>query len=165
MTLLELAKQNKITDAIRQVAENEKQDVSYVLQMAATGEIVIPLNANKDPKKIRLCGIGTGLRTKVNANIGTSSSQTEISKELEKLNVAAEAGADTVMDLSTGGDLKAIRRAIVEKSSLPVGTVPIYQAAVVAYRKHGAVWHMSKENIFKTLEEQASDGVYFFTIH
>lgn len=165
MTLLELAKQNKITDTIKQVAENEYQDASYVLDKVALGEIVIPLNKNKDSNRIKVCGIGTGLRTKVNANIGTSSASFQISDEIDKLRIATEAGADAVMDLSTGGDLCAIRRAIIENSILPIGTVPIYEAAVAAYKKHGAVWRMDKDDMFRALEGQAKDGVDFFTVH
>lgn len=165
MTLIEQAKQNKITDTIRQVAENEYQDASYVLDKVALGEIVIPLNKNKDCNRIKVCGIGTGLRTKVNANIGTSSASFQITDEINKLRIAQEAGADTVMDLSTGGDLAQIRKAIIENSILPVGTVPIYEAAVTAYKKHGAVWRMDKDAIFRVLEEQAKDGVDFFTVH
>src|SRR3989338_8795250 len=165
MTLLENAKQNKITDAIRQVARDEGLEVAYILKKIAAGEIVIPINKNRQHKKIKLCGIGRGLRTKVNANIGTSSKHTEISEELEKLNLAIEAGADTIMDLSTGGDLPGVRSQIVENSTLPVGSVPIYEAAVNAYRRNRPTWRMTEEDIFGALQNQAKEGIDFFTIH
>ena len=155
MTLLESAKQNKITDTIRQVAQDEGLDVRYILGKVASGEIVI----------LKRCGIGSRLRTKVNANIGTSIDRSKISDELEKLRIVIDAGADTVMDLSTGGDLVKMRRAIVENSTVPVGTVPIYEAAVWAYRRHGTVAKMSRDDLFKVLESQAKDGVDFFTVH
>lgn len=155
MTLIESAKQNKITDSIRQVAQDEGLDARYILEKVVAGEIII----------LRRCGIGSGLRTKVNANIGTSGERAKISDELEKLRIAIEAGADAVMDLSTGGDLAKIRRAIVENSSIPVGTVPIYETAVASYKKHGTVSKMTSDDIFKVLESQAKDGVDFFTVH
>jgi len=155
MTLIETAKQNKIADVFKAVAKDEGLDPAYITEKVASGEIVI----------LKDCGIGAGLRTKVNANIGTSSQHCEISEEIKKLQAAIEAGADVVMDLSTGGDLAAIRRAIVENSALPVGTVPIYEAAVAAYKKHGTVSKMTADDIFKVLESQAADGVNFFTVH
>lgn len=155
MTLLESAKQNKPTDAVKQVAQDEGRDIPFIMQKIAAGEIVILKN----------CGIGAGLRTKVNANIGTSVERADISEEIEKLRVAIDAGADTVMDLSTGGDLARIRRAIIENSTVPVGTVPIYEAAVAAYKKHGSVAGMDRDDIFRVLESQAADGADFFTVH
>lgn len=155
MTLIELAKQNKANDSFKRVAKEEGLDVSFVTDKVAKGEIVI----------LKDCGIGTGLRTKVNANIGTSSGRCKISEEVKKLRAAIEAGADAVMDLSTGGDLGAVRKAIIENSSVPVGTVPIYEAAIAAYKKYGAVYKMDLDSIFKTLRSQAEDGVNFFTVH
>ena len=164
MTLLEQAKNNKISENIKLVSQDEGVDVSFVLQKVASGEIAIPVN-NARPSKIKPCGIGSGLRTKVNANIGTSSEYSQIDIELEKLRVAIDCKADAVMDLSTGGDLALTRRAVIENSTVPVGTVPIYEAAVKAYRKYGSVTRMTEEDIFKALENQAKDGVDFFTVH
>lgn len=165
MTLIELARGNKTSDIVKQVAKDEAVEQAYLLKKIADGEIVIPLNKNKANKKIKLCGIGAGLRTKVNANLGTSSEYSGISDEIEKLHIAIGAGADAVMDLSTGANLQETRNRIIEESSVPVGTVPIYEAAVAAYKKHGSVTKMSKDDIFKALENQAKDGVDFFTIH
>jgi len=165
MTLIELAKQNKTNDIIAQAAKDEGIEVSFLLEHIAKGEVVIPLNNIRYNKNIKACAIGSGLRTKINANLGTSSEHSSISDEIEKLQAAIEAGADAVMDLSTGGDLERTRREIIENSTIPLGTVPIYEAAVAAYKKHGAVTRMDKDDIFKALENQAKDGVDFFTVH
>jgi phosphomethylpyrimidine synthase len=101
----------------------------------------------------------------VNANIGTSSDISDPEVEIEKLHQAINAGADAVMDLSTGGDIAAIRKRIIENCSVPIGTVPIYQAAIHAIRKHGAIVRMTTDELFDVIEEQASDGVDFVTVH
>ncbi len=123
MTQLEAAKKGIITPQMRAVAEAEGLEAEFIREGVAKGTIVIPANINH--AKLVPCGIGQGLRTKVNANIGTSPDYGDIDSELEKLRVAIEAGADTVMDLSTGGDISAIRRAIIAASTVPIGTVPI----------------------------------------
>ena len=109
----------------------------------AQGTIVLPANALR--KKARPVGIGQGLSIKVNANIGTSSDQIDLEQELEKLRICVEAKADTVMDLSTGGDLKEILRTMIAHSPLPLGTVPIYQAAVETIREKGGIIHLTAE--------------------
>ena len=126
MTQLDLAKEGAISPQMELVARNERVEVDLVRQGVAAGTIVIPANIRHT--NLVTCGIGHGLRTKVNANIGTSSDYGTIDTELEKLRVATAYGADTVMDLSTGGDIPAIRRAIIAGSPVPIGTVPIYQA-------------------------------------
>jgi len=126
MTQLELAKEGIISPQMEQVAQCEGVSVETIRQGVALGTIVIP--ANKNHTNLIPCAIGAGLKTKVNANIGTSSDYGDINTELDKLSVAIEAGADAVMDLSTGGDVTVMRQAIIAKSTIPVGTVPIYQA-------------------------------------
>ena len=106
-----------------------------------------------------------GAATKVNANIGTSSDFGSIDTELEKLRVAMAAGADTVMDLSTGGDIPAVRRAIIAAAACPIGTVPIYQAGIEAIARHGAIVKMTEEDVFAAVEDNARDGVDFITVH
>jgi phosphomethylpyrimidine synthase len=163
MTQLEMARKGEITPQMEAVARVEGLDAEFVRAGVAKGTVVIPANvrhANLVP-----CGIGTGLSTKVNANIGTSSDFGDESTELEKLRVALAAGADTVMDLSTGGDISAIRRAIIAATSLPVGTVPIYQAGIEAIDKRGAIVKMSVDDIFAAIEDNARDGVDFVTVH
>ncbi len=163
MTQLELAKQGILSPQLRHVADAEGVDEEFVLRNVAEGRIVIPANVNH--RNLIPCGIGQGLRVKVNANIGTSSDYGTVESELEKLRVAIEFGADTVMDLSTGGDISVIRRAIIEASHLPVGTVPIYQAGIEAIERRGAIVNMTVDDIFAALEQQAKDGVDFMTVH
>jgi phosphomethylpyrimidine synthase len=119
--------------------------------------VVIPKNK---VRKIRPLGIGEGLRTKVNANIGTSPRHSDVDEELAKVKVAVEAGADAIMDLSTGGDLDSIRKKIIENSPLPVGTVPIYQA--VAERP---LEEMDPDLLFEVIRKHAASGVDFITVH
>ena len=163
MTQLELAREGTISPQMSLVAKNEGLEVEFVRQGVAEGTIVIPANPNH--KNLAPCGIGQGLKTKVNANIGTSSDFGNIDTELEKLGVAAGCGADTVMDLSTGGDISAVRRAIIASTPLPLGTVPIYQAGVEAIAGSGAIVKMTVDELFSTIEEHARDGVDFMTVH
>jgi len=145
------------------VAQNEGLEAEFIRQGVAEGKIVIP--ANIEHTNLVPCGIGQGLKTKVNANIGTSSDFGNIDTELEKLRVAIDCGADTVMDLSTGGDISAIRRVIIASSPLPIGTVPIYQAGIEAIARHGAIVKMTVDGLFSAIEEHARDGVDFLTVH
>jgi len=163
MTQLELARKGTISPPMKHVAEKEGVETNFIIQGLADGEIIIPANSNHT--KLIPCGIGKGLRTKVNANIGTSSDFCDLNTELRKLQTAIDFGADTVMDLSTGGDISAIRRAIVSASTVPVGTVPIYQAGIEAIESHGAIVNMSVDEIFAVIEEHAKDGVDFMTVH
>ncbi len=163
MTQLEYAKKGKTTPEMRFVAKSEGVEPKELLKKVASGKVVIP--SNRLRKKSRLCGIGEGLRTKVNANIGTSEGASGLKKELDKLRVAVANGADTIMDLSTGGDLRKIRRAILKASSVPVGTVPIYEIAVNATKNKRTIPEITSEEIFAVLEEQAEEGVDFFTVH
>ncbi len=163
MTQLELAKRGLISSQMKVVAEYEGLDAEFIRQGVADGTMVIPANVNHANLIPR--GIGKGLKTKVNANIGTSSDFGSIDTELEKLRVAIEYGADAVMDLSTGGDISAIRQAIVAASTVPIGTVPIYQAGIRAIDKHGAIIKMTVDELFATIEEHVSQGVDFITVH
>ncbi len=163
MTQLEMAKKNIISPQMEVVAGHENVDAEMVRRGVAEGTIVIPANVNH--KDLAPLGIGKGLRTKVNANIGTSSDYCDVKLELEKLRVAIEAGADTVMDLSTGGDISAIRREILAASPVPIGTVPIYQAAIAAIEKHGAIVKMTVDELFAGIEEHCQDGIDFITVH
>ena len=163
MTQLEMAREGKITPQMALVAKNEGLEAEVIRQRVAEGTIVIPANIKHE--SLITCGIGQGLKTKVNANIGTSSDFGDMDTELEKLKVAAESGADTVMDLSTGGDISAIRRAIIATSTLPIGTVPVYQAGIEAIAHHGAIVKMSVDELFAVIEEHAHDGVDFMTVH
>ncbi len=163
MTQLEIARQGNISSQMEAVARVESLDAEFVRQGIERGTIVIPANINHFG--LVPCGIGAGLATKVNANIGTSSDFGDVNTEMEKVSVALEAGADTVMDLSTGGDIPAIRRSIIAACSRSVGTVPIYQAGIEAIEKRGAIIKMTADDIFNAIEDNARDGVDFITVH
>ena len=163
MTQLQLARQGVISPQMKLVAEKEGIEAETIRQGVAEGTIVIPANANR--RNLQVCGIGKGLSTKVNANVGTSSAHTSMEIELEKARVVMDFKADAIMDLSTGGDIAAIRQAILESCPLPLGTVPIYQAAIEAVDKRGAIVNMTADDIFGVIERQAEDGVDFMTVH
>jgi len=163
MTQLELARKGVVSPQINHVAEKEGVESDFIIQGLVEGKIVIPANVNHT--NLIPCGIGAGLRTKVNANIGTSSDICDLNTELKKLQAAISSGADTVMDLSTGGDISAIRKAIIHASTVPVGTVPIYQAGIEAIEKRGAIVNMSVDDIFTIIQKHAKDGVDFMTVH
>lgn len=163
MTQLELAREGRISPQMKLVAEKEGVEAEFIRHGVAQGTIIIPANikhTNLEPR-----GIGKGLHTKVNANLGTSADYGNTDTELEKLRVAIEYKSDTVMDLSTGGDLAAIRQAIIASCPLPLGTVPIYQAGIEAIERRGAIVNMTADDLLDTIEQQAKDGVDFVTVH
>jgi len=163
MTQIELAKNGIVPPQVKHVAEKEGAGIDSILQGLIEGTIVIPANPNH--KNLIPYGIGKRLKTKVNANIGTSSDFCNLDTELKKVRAAIDSGSDTIMDLSTGGDISAIRRAIIACSTVPIGTVPIYQAGIEAIAKHGTIVNMTTDEIFAVIEEQAKDGVDFMTVH
>jgi len=163
MTQLQMARKDEITKEMTIVAQKEGHEVEVIRDGIARGQIVIPANINH--KNLDPCGLGKGLSTKVNANIGTSSDYNDLNIEMEKLRLCIEAKADTVMDLSTGGDINATRRALMQACTLPVGTVPIYQAGIGAIDARGSVVHMTADDLFAAIEDQAKDGVDFMTVH
>lgn len=164
MTLLETARKGLITDLMRQAAAAEQIDPELLRQRLAAGTAVICHNLrhrNGTP-----LAVGLGLRTKVNANIGTSRDDTSIDKELEKARVAVAAGADAIMDLSTGGPVDEIRRAIIAETGVCIGSVPLYQAALDAVnRQKKAIVDMTVEDIFAGIVKHLDDGVDFITVH
>ena len=162
-TQLDSARQGTVTPAMRQVAEAEGMDADLLRGRMAEGRIVIP--ANRRRKASRLCGIGLGIRTKVNANIGTSMDCASVENELAKLRAAVDAGADAVMDLSTGGDLRQVRRALMDACPVTVGSVPIYEAAALAARSHHDVRRMTADDMFAAVRSHCEDGVDFVTVH
>jgi phosphomethylpyrimidine synthase len=162
MSLVTDAKSGIITEEMRLVARQEGVTEEFVRRGLAGGHIVIPVSPYR---KVKICGIGEGLRTKVNASIGTSSDIVDVDMEVEKAKMAESAGADTLMELSTGGDLTAIRKTVVASTSLSVGSVPLYQAFIEAARKDGAVVHMREDDLFRVTAEQAKLGTNFMAIH
>ena len=162
-TQLERARAGELTPEMARVARDEARDPEWVRQMVAAGEIVIPCHPGRPDQ--RVVGIGTGLRTKVNASIGTSSDIKDISLETEKARVAQAEGADTLMELSTGGDLDLIRRRVLESVDLPVGNVPLYQAFAETIRTHRNPNRLDPEYLFDLIERQLEDGISFMAIH
>lgn len=162
-TQMQLARQGIITEAMLQVAAQEQLAPEVIRAGVAAGTIAVCCNINH--KNLVPCGVGQGLAVKVNANIGTSSAYPDPEPELAKLRAAIDAGADSVMDLSTGDNIDASRKAIIAASTVMVGTVPIYQATVETIKKRGAVVEMTKEDLFEVIRQQAADGTDFMTIH
>lgn len=158
MTQLEQARAGAITKEMEIVASSENIKTKVLREKIESGLVVIP--ASVKHSGLKPIGIGNGLRTKINANIGSSPNKAEIDFELEKLKVAIEAGADTVMDLSTGGNIDEIRQAILSNSNVPVGTVPIYQAAV---KKD--IIELTEDDFFDGIKKHIKDGVDFITVH
>lgn len=163
MTQLESARAGKISAEMRRVAKDEGVDVEFVRRSIARGRVVIPKN-NRHPIAIP-CGIGEGLRTKINANIGTSKDSSDIATELRKMREAVDLGSDTIMDLSTGALVNKTRAAILAKAKVPVGTVPIYEIVINGFAKYGNIEDITIDEMFSVLEKQAAEGVDFFTIH
>ena len=161
-TQLEYARRRKITEEMKEIAADEGLTPTYVMRGVAQGRIVVMKNLRRE---IPPLGIGEGLRIKVNANIGTSKDLCDVEKELEKAREAEYAGTDTLMDLSTGGDIDAIRRRILKETRVPLGTVPIYQAAIEAQEKRGSIVDMTEDDLFNVIERNAKDGVDFITVH
>jgi len=163
MTHREKVRKGNLTAAIRKVAKQEKLKPEEVAELFLAGKIVIPHNPRHPLGKP--VGIGTRLRTKVNVNLGTSMDYADLETELEKVRVAVKYEADTIMDLSTGGNIQEIRRQILKASPLPVGTVPIYQAAIEAIDRRGSIVAMTEDDLFAVIEAQAKEGVDFMTVH
>ncbi|MFX0042061.1 MAG: phosphomethylpyrimidine synthase ThiC [Candidatus Hodarchaeota archaeon] len=160
------ARSGKITKEMELVAKCEQLDLEFIRRGIEKGRIVIPKSNRRELKSP--IGIGKGLLVKINANIGSSKTVCNIDMELEKAKIAVQFGADTVMDLSSGvteQDIKSIRRNILSEVNVPLGTVPIYQTAVRSIEKKGAIIHMDEDDMFNVVEEQAKEGVDFFTIH
>jgi len=163
MTQLEYAKNNIITPLMKRIACEEGKSPNLILKYVKEGKAVILHNRKHNIKNP--CAVGWGLRTKINANIGTSTDKSQISDELKKIEVAVKYGADTIMDLSVGGDLKKIRKQILEYSPVPIGTVPVYEIAVNAQKTKGNFLKFTIDDILDILKTQAKEGVDFFTIH
>ena len=163
MTQMMEARKGILTKEMKKVSLEEGVSSEWLRQKVASGHIVIP--ANRNHRGVKAVGIGEGLRIKVNTNLGTSSDHCDLEEELKKLRVSIKAGTDTVMDLSTGGDISGIRAEILKHAPIPLGTVPIYQAAVKAVRKRKALAKMRAQDLFEVIEAQAEEGVDFMTVH
>ncbi len=155
-TLMEMAHAGIVTKEIKSVAAKEGINADAIRNLVAQGLLVIPKNINS---KSRPLGIGKLMRTKINANVGTSRDYVDIDAEVKKAETAEKYSADTIMDLSTGGDLDLIRRRIIDVVSVPVGSVPIYQAA------SSGIENMTSDDMFNAVRKHADDGIDFVTIH
>ncbi|MFC1501016.1 phosphomethylpyrimidine synthase ThiC [Elusimicrobiota bacterium] len=163
MNIIDVAKSKKNIGELVAIAEKEKISLEVLYNGIVSGHIAVPKNKNRNLKE--WVAIGEGLRTKVNANIGTSPDHISIDEEIDKVEASLNAGADAVMDLSTGGNLKEIRKIILNKCSVPVGTVPIYQVACETVSKGNKISQMSSSHMFDVIEQQAEEGVDFMTVH
>jgi phosphomethylpyrimidine synthase len=152
-----------VTDELLQIAKFEGIDPETLRKKVLAGHVVVPKNPIHNPNPV---GIGSGLRVKINVNLGTSPDHIDLNEELEKAQIAIKFGTDTIMDLSIGGDIDNVRKKILESVNLPLGTVPIYQAGLeVAKTTNGAVVDMTEDQIFNAIEKHAKDGVDFMTVH
>jgi phosphomethylpyrimidine synthase len=163
MTQLEHARAGEITAEMKTVAASEHLEDAALVSAIAAGTVVIP--ANRNHKNLRPVGIGKGLKTKVNANIGTSSDFSGLEDEQRKLQAVLDCGCDAVMDLSTGGDVTAIRRALLARATIPFGNVPVYEMMVDAPRLGMPFISLVPERMFEYVRRQAEDGVDFMTVH
>ncbi|MBZ4666120.1 phosphomethylpyrimidine synthase ThiC [Mahella sp.] len=163
MTQLQAAKNGIITEQMKAAASAEGIDAEEIRRGIADGTIVLPANINH--KGLKPMAVGKGLSTKINANIGTSEAFNDLAVELSKLDTAIDAGAHSIMDLSTGGSIDDIRRTILDHCPVMLGTVPIYQTAVETLRTGKTIVDMEADDIFDVIEKQAQDGVDFMTVH
>lgn len=163
LTQLESARHGRITDEMKQAAEAEGVPPEEIRRGIAQGSVVLLRNARHvDSTPV---AVGTGLRTKVNANIGSSKDHADPALECEKARRSREAGTDTFMDLSTGGDIDAIRKQVMAEAPIPIGTVPFYQAAIETVREGRSLVEMGEDKLFRTIERHVEDGVDFLTVH
>jgi phosphomethylpyrimidine synthase len=160
MTQLQQARNGNITESMRQIARTESVPVELIRNEVAAGRLVIPANRIHLERKLRPIGIGRAISTKINANIGASPLASDEAGELRKLEVALKYGADTVMDLSTGGDVDRCRSNLIEHSPIPLGTVPLYEMII-----HKPIEELTYDDILETCRKQAEQGVDFFTVH
>ena len=163
MNVIESCRKKNISPLIKRISRLEHQEINTLIKNISSGKTVILKNRIhklKDP-----CAVGKDLRTKVNVNIGGSTDVSNIKNELKKLEISIKYGADTIMDLSVGNNIKRMRKEIIANSSLPIGTVPIYEAAQQAGYKRKSFIKMTKDDILEVIERQAEEGVDFFTIH
>jgi len=157
------ALEGRITDVMRHVAAYEGVEEQKVMELLASGQVAIP--ANPGHKALEPRGVGGPFTVKVNANLGTSLACNDPELELKKLDACIQAGADAVMDLSTGGDMDELRREVIRRSTIPVGTVPIYDAAVRAYEAKGDPTLLTGDDMMDAVRRHAEDGVDFVTVH
>jgi phosphomethylpyrimidine synthase len=160
-TIMEEARRGVVSPLIKEIARKEKVSEEFVRNGIASGRICVPHNPIHDPVP---AAIGEGMSVKINVNLGTSRDMVDVEQESEKLKVALKYGADAVMDLSTGGDIDAIRARLLKECPVMMGSVPIYETGVLAARKN-AIVEMTEDDIFSGIEKHAKDGMDFMTVH
>ena len=160
VTQLAFARQGVITDAMKRVAEREGLEAELIRSEIARGRLIIPANIHHLASSLDPMGVGLVATVKINANMGNSAVTSNQEAELKKLHMAVHYGADTVMDLSTGGDIPEIRKAIIAASPVPLGTVPIYEALTRVKR----VEDLTPQILLEVIREQAEQGVDYMTI-
>ena len=163
MTQLISAQNNELTPEVKAIAVKEEIDAKVLMQKVAEGKVVVLKNINH--KNVIPTGIGEGLSVKINANIGTSSQRSTTDDEICKLRISEKYGADTIMDLSTGPNIDTIRRELISKCSIPIGTVPIYQAGIEAINYKESILELTKDKLFEAIEKHCKDGMDFITVH
>jgi phosphomethylpyrimidine synthase len=161
VTQMHRAREGEVTPEMRRVAEREGLEAEFVRREVAEGRAIIPANIHHLAQKLDPMGIGIGLTCKINANIGNSAVTSDVDSELKKLHTAVHYGSDTVMDLSTGGNIDEIRQAIIAAATVPIGTVPIYQ--MIQHVKEVA--DLTPQDMLDMIERQAKQGVDYMTIH
>jgi phosphomethylpyrimidine synthase len=162
MTRIQLARSGVISDEVKQAALVENMDPEVLRKNVAEGTTVLVRN---NLRSIAALAVGAGTRIKVNANIGTSSSKASIDEELEKLKIACKYGADAIMDLSTAGDLRGIRKRLIDECPVALGTVPLYEMAHIARERGKSVLDLTPDEMFDVIETHCKQGVDFLTIH
>ncbi|MDD5137134.1 MAG: phosphomethylpyrimidine synthase ThiC, partial [Candidatus Omnitrophica bacterium] len=163
MTQINIARSGKVSPIAARIAKDERVSPETVRKGLSDGTIVIPKNDKH--ALARPCAIGRGLKTKINANIGTSKDSSDIAAEIQKMKAAIRAGADAIMDLSTGGIIAKTRQKILAESTVPVGTVPIYEIVITALKRYNSIKDIPVSYMLEILRKQAKEGVDFFTIH
>lgn len=163
MTQIEQARKGVLTPALKKAARKEKIAPDVLAERVAKGTVCLPFNTVHSPKQP--AAIGKNLRTKVNVNLGTSRDFPLLADELKKVDISLEYGTDALMDLSTGGNLKKIRQTILSRTPVPLGTVPIYEAAIRAIERGRSIVDMTADDMFLAIESQAREGVDFMTVH
>lgn len=157
------AKKGKITPEMEYVAQKEGVDINELRENIANGSVVILKNNRRN--NVIPTAVGNSMSVKINANIGTSLEKSSISEELDKVKIIEATGADVLMDLSTGNDIDDTRKQIIAATSLPIGTVPIYQAGKEALDEFKDISKLSKDKLFSDIEKQCRDGIDFITVH
>lgn len=162
VTQIDFARAGQITPQMKEVAEREHRDPEYIRERVADGRIAIPANIVHIKKGMRAFGVGEGLSTKVNVNLGISGDKADATEEWKKVKIAEDFGADAIMDLSNSGKTRQFRQQLIEETPLMVGTVPMYDA--IGYMEKPLV-KLTKDDLFEVVRAHAEDGVDFMTIH